>query len=115
MLVFAKHHRADKIALQIKRQPETALVKRQHLALLRRRKPVNAHNAIADRKHRAFVAQVRIQVYIAYFAADDIADFRRTQLLHCYFSCFKVAFTPSSAAIVFNRPRMLASKTSSRA
>src|SRR5665213_396166 len=80
LLVFAQHDGADRIALEVERQPVRVAREFEHLALHRVRQSVHAADAIGDRYDGALRALLRAGVQVLYPGLDEFADFGRVQL-----------------------------------
>jgi hypothetical protein len=76
MLVLAEYDRADRIALQVQREAETAAGKFEHFAVLHVGETVDAHDAVGDGHDRADVAFFGRARELLDASLDQIADFR---------------------------------------
>ena len=83
-LVVAEHHAADGIALQVQRHANKTAGELDHLAVPGPGEAMDAHDAVRDGDHRAFVGGLRGDIEVLDAATDDVADFRRVELLHLF-------------------------------
>ena len=80
MLVLAKYHHADRVALEVQREAEGVAGELDHLALHHVRQAVNAADAIRHRHHRALVTGIRADVQVLNLALEQFADFSGIEL-----------------------------------
>src|SRR5262249_33924985 len=59
VLLLAEHHRADRVALEVEREPEGIVRKLEHFALHDVRKPVHPADTVGHGHYRALGADVR--------------------------------------------------------
>ena len=80
VLVFAEHHRADRILFKVQRQAESVVGEFQHLALHGVGQAVNARDAVGQHDDAAFGARLAVGFKVCDARFDQFADFGRTQL-----------------------------------
>ena len=76
VLVVAEHHGADRILLEVQRQPEGVADELQHFAVARVGEAVDAHDAVGDAHHRADIARLGGGLEFVDARLDQVADFR---------------------------------------
>jgi hypothetical protein len=74
--VVAQHHRADRVLLEVQREPEGVARELEHLAVGRVGEAVDAHDAVRHRDHRADVTGDRRGLELEDLLFDQVADFR---------------------------------------
>src|SRR5690606_3722764 len=83
VLVLAQDHRADRILLQVQREPEGLARELEHLAVARVGQAVDADNTVRERDHRADVSRLCSRLEVLDALLDELADFGS---LECHFS-----------------------------
>ncbi len=78
--ILAQHHRADRIALKVQRQPERVVRKLQHLALHHVGQPVDAADPVGHRNHGALRARFERAAQVLNATLDELADLGWVQL-----------------------------------
>jgi hypothetical protein len=79
VLVFAQHHRAHRVALQVQRQGEGVVRQFDHFALHHVGQAEDAHDAVGHADDRAFVACLRAELELLDAGLDQLADLGRIQ------------------------------------
>ena len=80
VLVFAQHHRAHRVALEVEREAEGVARKLEHLALHHVGQAVDAADAVGHRDHRALRARFERAAEVLDPALDEFADLGRIEL-----------------------------------
>jgi len=76
VFVVAQHHGADRVLLEVQRQPESISRELEHFAVLRIAQPVDTGNAVRYRYNRSNVARFRRTVEVSDAIFNEFADFR---------------------------------------
>src|SRR5690606_10833857 len=76
VLVLAEHDRADRVLLEVQREPDAAAGEFQHFAVLGVGKTVDAHDTVRDGHDRTDVALFGGALELLDARLDEIADFR---------------------------------------